>query len=75
VRFPNVKAEMARNGVTIEELAKEMGISPTTLSNKLNGHYDLWLNECHQIRAYINENGGEFMLDDLFPARGRVAKQ
>jgi len=69
MKFPNVKAEMARNGITTEVLAKHIGVHPTTLSNKLNGHYDIKLSECYMIKDFINENGGEFTLDELFPVK------
>lgn len=35
--YRNLEAEMARAGITQGQLAKELGITPTTLSLKLNG--------------------------------------
>lgn len=35
--YKNLEAEMARSGFTRFRLAKELGITPTTLSLKLNG--------------------------------------
>lgn len=32
----NLKAEMARKGITNEQLANEIGINPATMSAKLN---------------------------------------
>lgn len=51
--YPNVKAEMARNGITLEMLAKPLDITPSTLSKKLNGHFPLTLNEAKTIKDVI----------------------
>ena len=37
MKYPNVKAEMARSGLTAYELAERVGVSPTTMSLWLNG--------------------------------------
>lgn len=71
VRYPNVRAEMARNGTTVDKLAKLMGISATTLSDKLNGKQRLWFDEACFIRDYVNEHGGKgdgekYFVDELF---------
>ena len=34
--YMNLKAEMARNGITNEQLANGIGINPATMSAKLN---------------------------------------
>lgn len=41
--FPNLEAEMARNKVTQVKLAEILGITPTTLSFKMNGKSTLSL--------------------------------
>ena len=48
--YPNLKAEMARKGLTGEALAKELGIAPATLSAKLNIQDRIKLYECELIR-------------------------
>ena len=42
----NLEAEMARAGVSQFQLAKELGITPTTMSLKLNEKSNLTLQEC-----------------------------
>lgn len=49
--FPNLEAEMARNKVTQVKLAEILGITPTTLSFKMNGKSTLSLKECVEIKA------------------------
>lgn len=41
--FRNLSAEMARQGYTIGKLANALGITPGTLSQKLNGKSELTL--------------------------------
>lgn len=48
--FPNLEAEMARSKITQAKLAKILGITPTTLSFKLNGKSTLSLKECVEIK-------------------------
>ena len=48
--FPNLEAEMARSKITKAKLAEILGITPTTLSFKLNGKSTLSLKECVEIK-------------------------
>ena len=48
--YPNLEAEMARSKITQAKLAEILGITPTTLSFKLNGKSTLSLKECVQIK-------------------------
>lgn len=50
VLFPNLEAEMARSKITQAKLAEILGITPTTLSFKLNGKSTLSLKECVEIK-------------------------
>ena len=44
--FPNLEAEMARSKITQLQMAEMLGVTPTTLSFKLNGKSSLSLKEC-----------------------------
>lgn len=61
--FPNLDAELAKIKMTRRELAIKMGITPTTLSLKLNGKTDISLSECLQIKEIIKS---EHNVDYLF---------
>ena len=61
--YPNVKAEMARNGITLEMLAKPLDITASTLSKKLNGHFPLTFNEAKIIKKELST---EQPLETLF---------
>ena len=49
--YPNLEAEMARNKITQLTIADCLGITPTTLSMKLNGKAKLLLHECMKIKT------------------------
>ena len=61
--YPNVRAEIARKNITLGELAKELGITLTTLSLKLKGEYPVTLNEAKKIKAVL---GCDIPLEKLF---------
>lgn len=51
--FPNLEAEMARLKITQVKLAEIIGVTPTTLSFKLNGKSTLSLKECVEIKKKV----------------------
>lgn len=66
--YRNAKAEMVRNGLTLEAVAREMDITLGTLSNKLNGKYPITLNEAKQFKRIVKS---DMPLEELF----EVAKE
>ena len=65
--FPNLEAEMARKKITQAKLAERLGITPTTLSFKLNGKSSLSLKECVEIKKIFFPTK---TLDYLFDTTG-----
>jgi plasmid maintenance system antidote protein VapI len=63
--YKNVEAELKRAGKTKGELARFLGIRPTTLSNKLNGKSIITLTQALSIKQFI---GVEMALEELFSA-------
>lgn len=51
--FPNLKAEMARKGVTMSDLAKRIDVTLPTLSNKMAGKYQFTLREITEIKRIL----------------------
>ena len=51
--FPNLEAEMARSKITQLHMAEMLGVTPTTLSFKLNGKSSLSLKECVLIKQLM----------------------
>jgi len=65
-KYGNIRAELARDGLHLEDLARELGISTTTLSYKLNGKKRWWLHEAKQIVDFLNSRGRNYTIDELF---------
>lgn len=68
--YPNLEAELARLGVTHEELAAELGVKGATLSPVMTGKTRMTLDTAQRIRDYVVP--GE-SLDYLF-AREPIVK-
>lgn len=51
--FCNLNAEMRRKGITGARLAQLLGMTPTTLSLKLNGKSELSLRQAAQIKEIL----------------------
>jgi len=63
--YPNLNAEIARKGLTRNQLASTLGMTPTTLGLKLNGKAELSLPECLKIKKALGVN---MAIDELFDA-------
>jgi transcriptional regulator with XRE-family HTH domain len=61
--FGNLKAEMAREGISQEELAEFLKMTPTNLRGKFTGRVKWSLNECKRI---INRYFPTLTIDYLF---------
>lgn len=65
--FPNLNAELARNGLNVEMLADYMGMSKTNVYNKINGRTVLNIKDMQAIQEFFKaKGGGAFTLDYLF---------
>lgn len=47
--YPNLKAEMARNGVTVKDIQKVIGKNEKTARNKMNGKTPITISEAFSI--------------------------
>ena len=61
--FPNLRAELARKGMSIPQLAELTGIKTTTLYDKFNGRSAFTLDEAILIRDAL---GLDMSIDELF---------
>jgi transcriptional regulator with XRE-family HTH domain len=61
--YPNLRAEMARKKVTGQELAKRIGITNGTFSQKFNGKFDFTLDEAQKIKKAL---GTDISIEELF---------
>ena len=65
MKLNELKAEIVRNGLTIEQLADEMGIGRTTLLRKFGNPNNFTLKEIIDIGDILNVNG-ERILEIFF---------
>lgn len=49
IRFSTLRAEMARNRITIKQIAERIGVNRDTMGGKLSGKRPLFLNEAFII--------------------------
>ena len=63
--YKNVRAEMSRKGIILEDLAEALGVTVSTVSQKLNGKYPITLNEAKIIKKRL---GVALPLEELFEA-------
>lgn len=54
LKVNELKAEMARSGLTTKKLAEELGIHPATLSNKINGKTEFACDEMMKIGEILH---------------------
>lgn len=53
MRHSNLKAEMARNGVTVGAIAELLGVRFGTISDKINGRTNFYFHEARKIRDHF----------------------
>ena len=65
--YPNINAELARNGLTVAMLADYMGMTTQNVYNKLNGKTAVNQKDMKTIQDFFRVKcGGIFTLDYLF---------
>lgn len=64
--YSNVKAELARQDMTLVDLSNKTGIRYQTLVFKVNGKYPLTFDEAKKIKAALSV---ELSLEELFERR------
>ena len=64
--FSNLRAEMARKGITIQNLANELEISRQTASHKFSGKAPLYLDEAIKInKRFFPETTVDYLFQEL----------
>ncbi len=61
--YLNVKAELARQNLSVVDLSNKTGIRYQTLVEKLNGKYPITLDEAKKIKAAL---GVDLSMEELF---------
>ena len=61
--YRNVKAELARQGLKLEDLAEALNLTIGTVSMKLNGKYPITFREAVRTKAFLKV---DTPLEELF---------
>lgn len=62
-RYLNLKSELVRVGVSQAQVAAHLGISPTSLNAKINGHVPFFVPEVTEMRdVFMPEATLDFLL-------------
>ena len=65
--YPNLKAEMARKGITLADVSKVLDVRVSTVSDKFNGKYPITFNEAIKIKKMLEV---DLTLEELFEEAG-----
>lgn len=75
VIYPNLVAELSRNGITYTSVAKSLGISRTAMYKKLDGTTNFTLKDITTIKEILKvaDSNGDYTLDYLFSRADQTA--
>ncbi len=59
--YPNLYAELARNGMSKKEFASFLGVAERTIANKLNGKSEFTISEARKIISIFPECTSEYL--------------
>lgn len=60
--YRNLRAEMARQGVTVGDIAEALGVRKATASDKLNGRYRFYFDETMKIKnRFFSDHSLEYL--------------
>ena len=61
--YNNLKAEIARKGMTVKEFAIAVEMKPSTFSQKYRGNVDFTLPEAIRIKTFLNDLPIEYIFE------------
>lgn len=59
--YPNLRAEMARRGITNRDIAKRVGVCPQTVGSWLNGSTNMPLYAAVHIRQMLGDSSIDYL--------------
>lgn len=71
--YSNLRAEMARKGIKVKDLAELLGVRRTTVSDKINGKYRFYYDEAKKIKETFFPDLDLEYLFDSDDTKGRTA--
>lgn len=71
--YRKIRSLLTYHGKTIKDAADAIGISVTSLSDKLNGKKRWWLDDAIELKLYFSELGTEITIEELYEVAGKKA--
>lgn len=68
--YLNLKAEMIRQQVTVDDIAKKLNLSPDTVGRKVNGHIGFSIAQCKEVSTLFKFNNSIEYLFEKKQKRG-----
>lgn len=66
IMFSNLRAEMARIGITVQDIGKTLGVNRDTASRKLSGKSAITLSDAFVIaKTYFPESDIRYLFQEL----------
>lgn len=66
ITFPELRALMAKHGLTQQDMGKIIGNTYRTFGKKLNGEADFTFSEMWKIKEYFKSFGSRKNTDEIF---------
>lgn len=73
-RFPNLWAEFKAQKRRLGRVARQIGVSPATLSNKMNGENEFKLNEMRALQFVLGNQDLEYLFADPVETEKAIAR-
>lgn len=70
--FKNLQAEMIREGLTNENIAEALNLTPHTVRRKMNGEIGITISEAKIIKSLFKKT--DFTIDFLFQEDNELAE-
>ncbi|MGN1134701.1 MAG: hypothetical protein ACI4SF_00600 [Oscillospiraceae bacterium] len=61
--YPTLEAEISKNGIKKQDIAKALNITPRALSQKMKGQVDFWWKEVATIQSIFPNIPAEKLLE------------
>jgi plasmid maintenance system antidote protein VapI len=72
--YCNLKAEMARHGIKVKDIAELLNVRRATVSEKINGKYRFYCDEALKIKkAFFPNYSVEYLFESNHDSDGKIA--
>lgn len=61
--YPNLEAEISKNGIKKQDIAKALNITPRAFSQKMKGQTDFWWKEVGVVQTFFPDIPAEKLFE------------